>query len=131
MRGFVPLHPVELFPFLLSLSGKSFPHRAQGEHICRAHLAPREIMKSGVSAVCERKASPLFPSSAITLFNLHFVLRQMYRNKQIINSSLSSILCLACKPLPISSEFPRRTAEGLVIGRGGRIHYSVRELQAI
>lgn len=40
MRGFVPLHPVELFPLLLSLSGKSFPHRAQGEHICRAHLAP-------------------------------------------------------------------------------------------
>lgn len=42
--------------------------------------------------------SPL-SSSVITLFNLHFILKHMYRNKQIINSSLSSILCLACKPL--------------------------------
>lgn len=51
-----------------------------------------------VSAVCERKPSP-HPSSVITLFNLHFILKHMYRNEQIINSSLSSILCLACKPL--------------------------------
>lgn len=130
MRGFVPPHPVELFSLLLALSGKSFPHRAQGEHICGAHSASREIMKSGVSAVCERKAPPRFPSSALPLFNLHFVLKQMYRNKQIINSSLSSILCLACKPLPISSQFPRRTAEGLVIGRGS-VFIIQYELQAI
>lgn len=78
-----------------------------------------------VSAVCKRKAAvPPTPSSVITLFNLHFILKHMYRNKQIINSSLSSILCLACNPSR-GSLFPWRTAEGLAIGWGGQIHYSL------
>lgn len=63
-----------------------------------------------------------FPSSVITSFNLHFILKHVYKNEQIINLSLSLVLCLVCKSL---TSLPRWTPEGVVIGQGRRIHYSI------
>lgn len=100
MRGlisfFPKLHGIAFHSFWLFL--KTFPR----DDIGRAHLQITfRVVRDNeieVSAVCKRKLFFL-PSPVITLFNLHFILKHMYRNKQIINSSLSSILCLAWKPL--------------------------------
>lgn len=90
---------MELFSIRFWFFLKTFPH----DDMRRAHLQITfRVVRDNeveVSAVCKRKPPPTRPSSVITLFNLHFILRHTYRNKQIINSSLSSILCLACKPL--------------------------------
>lgn len=118
---FFPCSSMKLFSIHFWLFLKTFPH----DDIGRAHLQITFSLVRGneieVSAVCKRNAFPSLPSSVITLFNLHFILKHMYRNKQVINSSSSSILCLACKPLT-SLPVPQ---EGLVIGWGGQIHYSV------
>lgn len=78
---------------------KIFPHDDIGRAYLQITFRMVKENKIAVSAVCKRKAFRPLPSHVITLFNLHFILKHMYRNKQIINSSLSSILCLACKPL--------------------------------
>lgn len=90
---------MKLFSIHFWLFLKTFPH----DDIGRAHLQITfSLVRENeieVSAVCKRKAFPSLPSSVITLFNLHFILKHVYRNKQNINSSSSSILCLAYKPL--------------------------------
>lgn len=92
---------MELFSIRFWLFLKTFPHDDIGrEHLQITFRVVRDN-EIEVSAVCKRKLFFFFSLSSpvITLFNLHFILKHMYRNKQIINSSLSSILCLACKPL--------------------------------
>lgn len=91
---------MELFAIRFWLFLKTFPH----DDIGRTHLQITfRVVRDNeieVSAVCKQEEGIFLPpSSVITLFNLHFILKHMYRNKQIINSGLSSILCLACKPL--------------------------------
>lgn len=105
---FFPSSSMKLFSIHFWLFLKTFPH----DDIGSAHLQITFSLVRGneieVSAVCKRKAFPSLPSSVITLlFNLHFILKHMFRNKQVINSSSSSILCLACKPLTLLW-FPRR-----------------------
>lgn len=115
---------IELFYIHFWLFPKIFPHDDIGRAYLQITFRMVKENKIAVSAVCKRKAFRPLPSHVITLFNLYFILKHMYRNKQIINSSLSSILCLACKPLT-SLPVPQETAEGLVIGWAGHIHYLI------
>ena len=120
---FFPCGSMELFSIHFWLFLKTFPH----DDIERAHLqiAFRVVRDNEieVSAVCKRKPfHPPLSSSVITLFNLHFILKYMYRNKQIINSSLSSILCLACKPL---TSLPVPQADCWRLGDRLRLAYSL------